>query len=196
MRAKLVLHTFFKFLLYSNTGFDKGYEVFKHTVYLYWQIFNEAFVAHFTVKPINSTCFLFSSILDFGKRSLKGKYIGKVVGCAFFKTSSICPGILFWNFIYKLLRLCDIALPVCFLRIQENTCQCVKGHRHHLRSKLYFLCLKLSSYKQDTDVSDLCYVNKSEVLYLLTNNAKYRNYHFFNKMTRGIYDKLIQCVHD
>lgn len=80
---------------------------------------------YITVKPINGTCFLVSSILDFGNRSLKGKYIGKVVGCAFFKTSSICPGILFWNFKFLYIKLClwyyTICLPPTHKRKYKST---------------------------------------------------------------------------
>lgn len=43
---------------------------------------------------------------------------------------------------------------------------------------------------RDTELK-IYYVNKAQVLYFFTNNEK----HFFENMTRGKQDKLIQCAH-
>lgn len=55
-----------------------------------------------------------------------------------------------------------------------------------LRDLDTILCLKLyicaiSSYKQDLDARNHSYVNKAEVLYLFTNNAKIRDCHSLTK---------------
>lgn len=118
----------------------------------------------------------------------------------------------------------NISLPASFLLLTNNEylhislnfynfwiiIHKLKRHRHDLRSKFYILCflclnyllvhfewLKFEysnlSYKQDTEVRN-CLVIKIWVLYLFTNNEKYINGRFFDRITRAVQDKLITCV--
>lgn len=54
----------------------------------------------------------------------------------------------------------------------------------------------MSSFKRDTEVEIYCYVGKAWDLYLFTNDEKKGFfYHLVVKMTRGLQDRLIHCVH-
>lgn len=48
-----------------------------------------------------------------------------------------------------------------------------------------------SSFKRETEIRLHCYVNIARVLYLLTNNVKKENYHFFYKGALEKQDKRI-----
>lgn len=61
----------------------------------------------------------------------------------------------------------------------------------HLNDSPKFECLN-SSYKRCTIVRIHCYIDKAKVY----KQCKVRNYHFFEKMTHGTQDKLIQCIHN
>lgn len=48
-----------------------------------------------------------------------------------------------------------------------------------------------SSFKRETEIRLHCYVNIARVIYLLTNNVKKENYHFFYKGALEKQDKRI-----